>query len=62
MFALEVFPVLRFVANTVNAPVLRKIMDPSPALRTLLYSLSTGKLSPTSNPQKSAGRVTGSAG
>src|SRR5262245_37073055 len=62
MFEVTLFPLLRFVATTVNEPVVRMIIVPSPALRILLYSLSTGKLSPISNPQKSAGRVNGSAG
>src|SRR5262249_60702030 len=49
MFEVTVFPVLRFVADTVNEPV--KSMVPSAALRILPYALLTGKLSPIANPQ-----------
>ena len=53
---------LRLVFVTVSAPVMRKVMDPSAALRGLMYSLSTGKDTPIGNPQKSAGRVKGCPG
>src|SRR5262249_28076541 len=62
MFAVMVFPVLRFVFVKVRLPVVRKVMDPSAALRILKYSLSTGKDTPIWNPQKSAGRMTGPGG
>jgi hypothetical protein len=62
MFEVMLFPVLRFVAATLSTPVMRTIMDPSAALRILLYWLSIGQLIPIGNPQKSAGRVNGSAG
>src|SRR5262249_42997958 len=59
MFAVMVFPVLRFVFVKVKLPVTRRVIDPSAALRTLKYSLSTGKVTPIWNPQKSAGTVKG---
>src|SRR5215470_456466 len=62
MFAVMVFPVLRFVFDKVKLPVMRRVMDPSAALRTLKYSLSTGKNTPIWNPQKSAGRMTSPGG
>src|SRR5689334_6604169 len=62
MFEVMVFPLLRFVFVTVSAPVMRKVIDPSAALRSLMYSLSTGKDTPIGNPQKSAGRVKGCPG
>jgi hypothetical protein len=51
MFEVPLFPVLRFVAVTLSTPVVRKIIDPSAAFRILVYSLSTGQLSPIGNPQ-----------
>src|SRR5262249_52652621 len=57
-----VFPVRRFVFDTVDAPVIRVVMDPFLAWRILLYSLFTGKLTLILNPQKLAGRVKGAAG
>src|SRR5215471_8006404 len=56
-----VFPVCRFVYETVTAPVKRKVMDPSAVLRTLVNSLLTGKLTRSLNPQTDAGRVKGGA-
>src|SRR5215467_2328130 len=57
-----VFPVRKFVFDTVDAPVIRVVMDPFVAWRILLYSLFTGKLTLILNPQKIAGRVKGAAG
>src|SRR5262249_38115544 len=57
-----VFPVRRFVFDTVDAPVIRVVMDPFVAWRILLYSLFTGKLTLILNPQKLEGRVKGAAG
>src|SRR5215469_5538410 len=54
-----VFPVCRFVYETVTAPVKRNVVDPSAVLRTLVYSLLTGKATRTLNPQNDAGRVKG---
>ena len=52
-----VFPVCRFVYETVTAPVKRNVVDPSAVLRTLVYSLLTGKATRTLNPQNEAGKV-----
>src|SRR5215467_15642993 len=57
-----VFPVCRFVYETVTAPVKRNSMDPSAVLRTLVYSLLTTVVSRSLNPQNDAGRVKGAAG
>src|SRR5215471_18614940 len=54
-----VFPVCRFVYETVTAPVKRKVVDPSAVLRTLVNSLLTGKATRSLNPQNDAGRVKG---
>jgi len=52
-----VFPVRRFVYEAVTAPVKRNVVDPSACLRTLVYSLLTGKATRSLNPQNDAGRV-----
>src|SRR5215470_3274608 len=59
MFAVMDFPVLRFVFVKVKLPVTRRVIDPSATLRTLKYSLSTGKVTPIWNPHKSPGTVKG---
>src|SRR5262249_14957262 len=51
-----VFPVRRFVFDTIDAPVIRVVMDPFVAWRILLSSSFTGKLTLILNPQKLAGR------
>src|SRR5260370_33309410 len=51
-----VFPVCRFVYETVTAPVKRNVMDPSAVLRTWVNSLLTGKATRSLNPQNDAGR------
>src|SRR5262249_37246475 len=53
------FPVCRFVYEAVTAPVNRNVLDPSAVLRTLVYSLLTGKATRSLNPQNDAGRVKG---
>src|SRR5260221_9794303 len=57
--SVRAFPVCRFVYVTVTKPVLRKVIDPSEALRTLKYDSSAGKATPTSNPQNDAGKGKG---
>src|SRR5215470_10218309 len=54
-----VFPVCRFVYEAVTAPVKRNVVDPSAVLRTLVYSLLTGNVTRSLNPQNDAGRVKG---
>jgi hypothetical protein len=61
-FSVIVFPVFRFVCDVVREPVTSVAIDPSEALRSLAYSLSTGKVTRTLNPQNVAGRVNGAAG
>src|SRR5215831_7276357 len=57
-----VFPVCRFLYETVTAPVKRKVMDPSAVLRILVYSLLTTVVTRSWNPQYDAGRVKGKEG
>src|SRR2546430_17695562 len=60
MFSVMVFPVPGFVNEAVKDPVVKVATDPSGVLSSLLYSLLTGKLTLTSNPQNmSPGRVKG---
>src|SRR5262245_44556403 len=61
-FCVRAFPVLRLVKVNLSEPLTRVIMDPSEALNTLAYSLSTGKVTPILNPQNDAGTVNGFAG
>src|SRR5262249_25639732 len=60
-FSVTVFPVCSFVNETFKALVVRKIIDPSEALSTLVSSLMAGTAL-TLNPQYTAGTVPGSAG
>src|SRR5215468_3677913 len=61
-FKVMVFPVSRFVNETVSVPVTRKVVDPSEVWSIVTNSLSATAAAPTSNPQYVAGRVKGAAG
>src|SRR5215831_769194 len=61
-FSVMAFPVRRLVNVAVSAPVVRVVIDPSAALRILVYSRWTGRVTPTRNPQYRVSRAKGRAG
>jgi hypothetical protein len=58
-FSVMVFPVCRFVYETLKKPVRRKIIDPSEAFSSFSNLLSAWGVTRTLNPQNGAGKVKG---